>query len=740
MPKTEAPPLSGNGKKSDDEGFSTDGSNIGTGPLFRRDAVRKRVRRGTKKKKKSVCFNWLSLITCLITMEAIALVFLVFRSQTILIDPSLEEDTFHLLVWLDTKLGGGGEHDREELEELEAFLVQRTEDRLDHGMLLEHESEKVALDNYYQRDHFAVEGEEKPTVLLVAGSQGSGGRAVVDALVQLNIPMITLDRPTDSKTISEEEKKILHTGQIAWREMISIVTQNGIRSGNYEFKSLPQFSQLRLQRAWEKFHQGFIAKQLPKTNHHHELLYAFQAHDALFMMPVFREFMVGPLKVIQLLRDGRDVALLNSKPKVGKDGKQHPMHSMAERFILETYYEASNTTKSYDDTTNLTAKDQSIVRSMELWNDWNRDSLSWLEERSDHTSDNARHKLDYLQLRTEDLLSPEKKLEALLQLARFTGANETMPFHELCCLSRQAMVMEKSDGYRKSFEKAKAQHNILNKYSAKLAFLHQELDGEEDRRKARLGDLISDHDYKPKRRHPGPNVHGPGDHEKVRDEVHHHRKHRYQDIGDRLAARFPANPAEGRRRLEEEEGAIQDEVGNLLIARAKPLVATDENEGGGTASSGQQGRIKSPEVKAMFKEYYAWRKGLRNIKGDPPAVAQAIEKGEQLLAEYRMHEEHLKGVLTEDSFTRSIEWLKKQQNEQENVNGGGNPPPPPEHISHRYGKWAQVLREQPHLAHRLNAVGYKSLSLFGYEPHMRFMDFDPVNQKAKCTLDTVCNK
>ena len=70
--------------------------------------------------------------------------------------------------------------------------------------------------------------------------------------------------------------------------------------------------------------------------------------------------------------------------------------------------------------------------------------------------------------------------------------------------------------------------------------------------------------------------------------------------------------------------------------------------------SGGKDRIKSPEVKAMFQQYFAWRKSLQKARSDSTLVEGALEMGEKLLAEFRLHQDHLEGVLTEDSFTRSI--------------------------------------------------------------------------------------
>jgi hypothetical protein len=687
---------------------------LGSGLGFRRRFIRRRVLRGNRKK--PCCFSWISFVTCLITMEAAAMIVLVFRSNSILtINPSLEQDALELLVWLDTTLGGGGEQDREELAELEAHLVQMTEDRLDHGYALEHELEVSAIDNYYNRSHGFFKKSDQPTVLLVGGMKGSGTRAVVDALMQLQIPMITLERTARQQ--QDIDRGAFHTGQIAWRAMINLVISSGINSPNYEFSDLPKLTQLRMRQEWEKFYQGFVAKHLPEPTstvyRRRSILFGFQAHDSLLMVPVFQHFMLGPLKVIQVVRDGRDVSLISSKMELGRDKKEHPMQSMAERFVLETYYDVSNISRSYDDTASLSSELQRIVESMEMWSDWNTDSQMWLEK---HAKNDKKHELDYVQLRTEDLLSPEKKLEALLQLSNFTGVSSKIPFEMLCCLSRQAMVVERPNNeYLKGFAKAQAQHDLLQKYSAELSFRHTE-EEDDTRRKARLGDLITGNNRFGRRRQPGPLFsakNGDNDAE-VHKEVHQQRESRFQAIGERLAERFPGNPGELHRRL---------------------LDILDETRVGDASSN-----IQSPEVVKMFAAYFDWRKSLGKARVDESAAAAAIETGEKLLEEYKIHRENLKGVLTEDSFLRSIKWLKNRHNEAtaQAHDGELNEGMKPLDLTQHYGKWVQSLKDNPLLSKRLHNVGNLTLQAFGYEPRARFMDFDPEKRKSKCDVHVTC--
>ena len=71
-------------------------------------------------RRRCLCCSRLTIITLLIAMEAATLTYLCLRSHTIMIDPFFnEDDPYEFLAWLDTSLGGGSEHDRYELAELE---------------------------------------------------------------------------------------------------------------------------------------------------------------------------------------------------------------------------------------------------------------------------------------------------------------------------------------------------------------------------------------------------------------------------------------------------------------------------------------------------------------------------------------------------------------------------------------------------------------------------------------------
>ena len=681
---------------------------------------------GTQKKKRRrrgvCCCSRLTIITVLVTMEAVALTFLCLRSHTIrIVDPFVlgdVNDPYDFFVWLDTTLGGGSEEEREELAELEAQLIQMTEDRLDHGLPMEHELETTALDNYYNRSSSASPGKKNMNILVVGGLTGSGTKAVVDALSHLHVPMITLDHPATGRP-SKEYMQQFHIGQIAWRNMIQIVLNRGTTTSNYQWKDLPLLAQMKMKQEWEKLYQGYVAKQLPESRYHDSqlpVLFGFEAHDSLFMLPVLQELIPGNIQYIHVVRDGRDVSLLSRHPETAAPGdfKRKPTHSMAERFVLETHYEKAMKNIDHslesDGEGGGTPNHKQVLETMQLWNDWNQASLTWLQQKAPS---------NHLTLRVEDLLSPEKKLEALIELSHFVSSD--LPMEAMCCLSRQSLVVESSDQL-KLYATARAQRDALKEYSAKLSFFRYQEQEDENRREADRNEELSTLSSGRGRFSRASQV------SEGQKEIQQHHKNRFLDIGGRLAERFTRKETEA--------------PSNRLLRRRlleKP----------------------PPEVAELFEEYRTWRISLARARSDEALVTKAVELGEELLVKYREHADHLKGMLTEDSFTRSIKWLKglhgtqarlttEEDVKRESVTIVDEPKESNETIKEasesqllsqqeRYGKWVQPLQELPVLSKQVSTIGKEMLLTFGYEPAMRFMDFDPENKRTQCQADITCS-
>ena len=106
---------------------------------------------------------------------------------------------------------------------------------------------------------------------------------------------------------------------------------------------------------------------------------------------------------------GRDVALSDNQSPVIK-------------FYNVTY-------RDYENRSNTWNGDLYPVKAMQLWNDWNLQVQTYGE---DHSST-----IDYLLIRSEDLLHETSRFESWQQLADFVGSQFSPK--EICCLSRKTI-------------------------------------------------------------------------------------------------------------------------------------------------------------------------------------------------------------------------------------------------------------------------------------------------------------
>jgi len=271
-------------------------------------------------------------------------------------------------------------------------------------------------------------------------------------------------------------------------------------------------------------------------------------------------------------------------------------------------------------------------------------------------------------------------------------------------------------------------HQALRKrYSAELSFRH-EAEQAEKRHKGRLGTMLVG-----RHRHHARASQQTATQRATPEILHHYRQTRYEDVLDRMAT-------------------------------------TRVHDGGNSNSEAMRsgGRrlleATSSAASQFFQKYKDWRMHLAEARHDKSFATAAVEMGEKLLAEYRTKAEHFKGVLVEDSFTRSIHWLKnlhpahpstgKDSGKTEEVEGEAGestqgqtlpeqpqvlmPPGEPAPLKHRYGKWVQRIKELPILSAQLHTIGNETLQAFGYDPATRFMDFDPENRKSQCSAEITC--
>jgi hypothetical protein len=138
---------------------------------------------------------------------------------------------------------------------------------------------------------------------------------------------------------------------------------------------------------------------------------------------IYKQRWISPRVVVSnyFAISGRDVALSSNQSPVLK-------------FYRSTYTD-------YEQREEKFSGDLWNVRAMQLWNDWNTQVNAWatrhsIDQKVDSNNDNKDVTVDYMWMRSEDLLpgSPQR-LECLHALAKFVGS--TLTPEQLCKLSQQ---------------------------------------------------------------------------------------------------------------------------------------------------------------------------------------------------------------------------------------------------------------------------------------------------------------
>jgi hypothetical protein len=268
-------------------------------------------------------------------------------------------------------------------------------------------SSSFAIDDYYQRPHI-----RQPVPLIVGGSDGSGTRAFVQILEQLQVPML-MDNPT--KDIDGVQ---LFNGA-GWPPLVSLIL-NHTHSADYSLTDLPisvldtsSTEMVKLVHAlndWGRNKSESMGASAPAAAH---VTYGFKAPVSQLLLPLFQHFYPS-FKFLHIVRDGRDIALSDNRSPVAK-------------FYKDYYPDASQRSDELLNDGGFD-KDQSFkVKAMQLWNDWNDQVYQYGRN---HANGNT---LDVLVMRTEDLLA--NRYESILKLADFVGSTQT--HQELCCISNQ---------------------------------------------------------------------------------------------------------------------------------------------------------------------------------------------------------------------------------------------------------------------------------------------------------------
>lgn len=267
-----------------------------------------------------------------------------------------------------------------------------------------------------QRIKNAIQSRAKLPLLIIGGSDGSGTRAFVDVLGHLHVPMLVDDQAT-----LDIHAPCFYHGD-GWPHVVNRV-MNETHSAQYEFSDIPTDVQNEVRKQMRLCFQEHYApramrllleankkgKDLPD-----HIQYGFKAPVSMLLLPVLLETF-ETIKFLHVIRDGRDIALSSNTSPVDK-------------FYQTFYPNATEQEKRIQKAIGNDTVQVKQVMAMQLWNDWNTQVY---EFGTNHPS------IDYLPIKTEDLLSPDTRFEAIQQIAEFVGS--PLSREQICCLSQREL-------------------------------------------------------------------------------------------------------------------------------------------------------------------------------------------------------------------------------------------------------------------------------------------------------------
>ena len=540
-------------------------------------------------------------------------------------------------------------------------------------------SSAPALDNYGSRPHFTkpsqsiLNGPDATTLpyLVIGGSDGSGTRAVVNTLIELG----TFVHVEDRVTMDVHGSEMFHRG--GWPPLVNLI-MNATRSGNYELSDLPPEVREMAVQQLKRLKAGIDKRAKGPKGHMKRMTFdtmavgihiGWKAPVSMLLLPLLREAF-GPIKFLHVVRDGRDVSFSDNKSPVKKFyntyyGKREENelflsnYYMKQRDIVRTPLEAGRrpvslpTTKTGapvpDDDKTLT------IQAMQLWNDWNYQVNQYGKSHADGST------FDYLVMRSEDLVNPDTKLDALLQLADFVGSQHSL--RDLCCHSkREVKDMGKSNaglGKPGGNEHFGRHHwrgkpkNLAEMRARREGFLEHErpFDGRTSR-------------------------HGP------------------------RRSRYDSKNSEDDDRAVEEKGLLHPK-GAATEAMMRLHVT------GGLA--------KQDLHKPSYPPVAAASTLSRRLLGLPfmkDKESHAQQKQHQRNTQAQDCDYHAVSRRLSPAGGWRPDFFRKPGKVRE----------APEQVMARYGKWVKRLENEPELSQKLHELGRPALQAFGYEPPMPFLD------------------
>lgn len=192
------------------------------------------------------------------------------------------ESAFLLFMWLDPFVWWSG---------TVSSPTNRTEDR----------------SNFYHKLATRISNQDEeytPTspTLIVGGSDGSGTRAIAKTLKSLGVDMKMDDKQTFDVHAPDRSQ--------GWTRLVNMVL-NETRSTNYEIDDLSNKTRSKLLMLlrngfWKTVKAYRLTKSQPLNLT--GIFVAFKAPATMVLLPLLKE-VIGPVKFIHVVRDGRDIAL-----------------------------------------------------------------------------------------------------------------------------------------------------------------------------------------------------------------------------------------------------------------------------------------------------------------------------------------------------------------------------------------------------------------------------------------------
>ena len=640
--------------------------------------------------------------------------------------------------------GGNENHGREQQEQPQqqqqadsTSLTHAETDRSDSmAIVKDTESSNTSalppLDDYYRR-HRTTFSSSSDSInngtavpLIVGGSDGSGTRAFVDVLGQLGVNMLI----DDSRTM-DIHGSVLFRGK-GWPPL-AVAVLNEFHSAYYEMANVSLFVQnastrelgklrdrleRRLQRLLEREERrrqdrtnmtlnGEAASPAGTTPTATKITYGFKAPVTMLLVPLLRH-VFGPIKYLHVVRDGRDVALSSNQSPVVK-------------FYNSTYEDQTERNEMFKGVENATS-----VKAIQLWNDWNQQLYRWEQ---DHHNDG----FDFLVMRTEDLLNPSTKGEALQQLADFVGSSLSDP--ELCCLGRN--TIKDMGQSHKLGAGDHGQNKPLSRstrgWTANVGRFVKSL-GLEGTDKA-FNEVMT--------------LAAEGLEGGQRDTL-------------QQLKRAKMLAAERQRRQKEETGSVRgwkDRRGALrkvIEARRKEkqgskwggehgqqkMMANEHQARGGIGNAAKDYDRMSRRKLLLERQPGQRDRGSERARAHAQRQLNRLEERKKLAV--AQNDQLLVGVLTDKIhyFQTSLDRLDGYHDKDKDEGSNGNAEEKSEKavtsVHQRYGKWVEALRDKPDLSSRLHMEGGESLARFGYEPNRRFMDIP--DKPLVCPADLVCEE